>query len=136
MNHERVQKAIAVMERVKARNSSFDMSKWQDIPDDGKTPASLSEEELHACGTPACFGGWLSLSQEWKDEGGFVSLGSAQPIFEKLRGTWAIAAWLGVSFKQASALTHPIEFREANGLKEAEIITVDHVIAALEGLQE
>lgn len=133
MNLDNVNKAIAVMQRVKARGSNFDMAKWQSLPEG--VELAKTEDRLHACGTLACFGGWLSVSPEWIQEGGSIDA-TASPKFNGEVGTYAIANWLDIPFRAACRLTHPAEFRETHGLSLSEEITVDHVIAALEDLRD
>lgn len=124
MNVENIHKAIAIMRRA----GKVDMQWFQD----GIT--CFTEEDMHTCGTAACFAGWVAVSPEFKADGGVV-LGGGTPLFGGKTESDAIAAWLGISDKLASNLVYPnMEvypiLKKTYG--EWGSIKAEHVIDALE----
>ena len=82
---------------------SVGMSMWQGI----EGVIHLDEGTLHACGTSACFAGWLAVSPEWQADGGYVGLdGSPRMIVdgEEEDDGEAIAHWLGIPIELADKL--------------------------------
>lgn len=138
MNIENVNKAISVMERVKARGDKVDMSDWQN----SEFGFGDSEQDLHTCGTAACFAGWLAVSPEWAADGGSVTLSGAP----KMGGYFllpmaAVAAWLGIGEHHCNLLcgsvnglsmAHPLVYP---GFNLAEV-GVDEVLTALYRLRD
>jgi hypothetical protein len=96
MNALNVSKAIAVMERVKERSDSFSMRQWQ-FPREDSGGACTSEDDLHECRMPACFGGWIAVSPEFIADGGSVSSKGAPMFGSDFPGSDSIGAWLGIS---------------------------------------
>jgi hypothetical protein len=96
MNKTNVIKAIAVMERVKERGDSFSMRHWQ-FPREEFGRACTSEDDLHECGMPACFGGWIAVSPEFMADGGSVSSKGAPMFGSGDPESASIGAWLGIS---------------------------------------
>lgn len=89
MNIENLNKAIAVMTRA----GKVSMIKWQVIHGEVKE----TEEELHKCGTAACFAGWIAVSPEWKADGGYVNEFGAPGNYRTLSDqSSSIAAWLDI----------------------------------------
>src|SRR5690606_8145741 len=99
MNTENINKAIAVMERVKKRCDVFDLSDWQWSNDVCQT-----EEELHKCGTSACFAGWVGISPEFIKDGGSINANYGYPIIKEHAGVEAMAYWLDISDRLAANL--------------------------------
>jgi hypothetical protein len=100
VNKVRVQQAIDIMERAKAKDSVF-MPRYQD--NDRLT--ARSEEELHRCGNKACFAGHVAVSPEFIKEGGF-SCERGGPVFLEWYGMDAIEKWLCCSRDLARSLVH------------------------------
>ena len=94
MKLRRMDVCIKVMQRVVDGEYTFDMNSWQ--KDDGR-PRHKTEKSLHTCGSPACFGGWLAISPEFKRAGGKMG-GTGSPRFKgRYRGE-AITGYLGLPF--------------------------------------
>lgn len=134
MNLENVNKAIAVMERVKARGDKIDMRDWMDSWLMTNHP---TEEELHTCGTAACFAGWVAVSKEWADEGGFASKAGC-PEMAGVSGIRAVSRWLEIPEKECghlcgtynhSTFAHSRVYPDSDGCIEN--IDVDDVLDAL-----
>lgn len=138
MNIENVNKAIAVMERVKARGDEVFMRDWRS----GLVNTSPREEDLHNCGTAACFAGWLASSKEWTNDGGSAGL-SGCPKMPGDVGVRAVARWLEIDYLDCCYLCgteggYPNASRhvypEADG--DVDNIDVDQVLSALYRLRD
>ena len=129
-NVERVKKAIAVMERVRDENRAFDMNWWQ-----GRVGHNRCFDEAvpHACGTAACFAGWLAVSPEFQADGGSITLSGA-PVFQGFREDDAVAAYLEVDRKIAMRLCGLLGEVEYYGVNNLHDITPRHVIDKLKEL--
>lgn len=161
MNIENVNKAIAIMTRVKGLNYPFDMETWQgyDAVDDDVELSTLgflkmfnsmgcvykaiaNEADLHRCGTGACFGGWVAVSPEFKADGGGAYYADGAPRLEHTDGmvyhdAEAIAKWLDIPEHEAAVLTAVTNIGyAAYGRDTMEEITVDDVIEALTRLRD
>lgn len=88
INKERINQAINVMRRA----GKVRMNRWQHS--DYKDGICNKESELHQCGNTACFAGWLALSPEFVDSGGWVSPLSGAPAYGERLGARAVADWL------------------------------------------
>lgn len=84
INLERLELAINVMKRA----GKVDMRTWQS----GKVKSS--ESRIHTCGTAACFAGWLAVSPEFLNSGGWMSPLSGAPAFGERLGAPAVIQWL------------------------------------------
>lgn len=146
MNLINLNKAIAVMERVKARGDAFEMSTWQKphIPLARNSLGQCyvnymsTEEELHTCGTAACFAGWVAVSPEFiADGGGTGNYGRPQFIAscgEQVSNELAIAEWLEIEYSDAAMITgcDPISQGMSAGYgKPLCDVTVDDVLEVL-----
>jgi len=139
MNIENMRSAINIMKRA----GKIDMCSWQEIKNGDK--ALGSEENLHYCGTAACFAGWIAVSPEWKKDGGRIDerVGSPYiPTKENLDRNYyyakAIAYWLDIpeSYScELCALNTTIENEEYYGVKMNDI-TKEMVIGKLEEIIE
>lgn len=138
MNIENVNKAIAVMERVKARGDEIFMRDWIS----GFVATSPREEDLHNCGTAACFAGWLASSKEWIDDGGYAGP-SGCPKMQNSAGVRAVAEWLEMDKIECydlccttgmSPKASPFVYPEADG--KVGNIDVDQVLAVLYRLRD
>jgi hypothetical protein len=136
MNRENVLKAIAVMERAKARGS-VRMNHWQSNVNGLGCFVNYAEKEseLHACGNMACFAGHIAVSTEFQEDGGSVGV-AGYPIFGGYECERAIAEWLGISWDLARGLVHGggsgssysyAEFYQKNWME----VTADDVLAKL-----
>ncbi len=131
---EGVRKAIAVMNRAVKANGNFCMLNWQLPKSDflpikkarnhkrrvefrygfGTLDYKRSETELHQCGSAACFAGYVAISPEFLEDGGYTGLGGSPNIMspataefpggEKYAGERAIAWWMGLSEQAAESL--------------------------------
>ena len=135
MNIENVNKAIAVMERVKERGDKFDLCVWQSC---NGAPAAEKEEELHTCGTAACFAGWVAVSPEFQKGGGGVEI-DGSPSWkeggELFGGSQAIEKWLDTPMLEAQHLCG-VGNSELVYVETREEVTVDQVLAALYRLRD
>ena len=126
MNCERIQAAIAMMERAIPRY--FDMTNWQDEQPGHIKQIAQTESELHTCGNTACFAGHLALSTEFQDVGGLV-IKTGAPMFNGLLEASAVAEYFGITYEMAEDLTlpgrdfYPVKFRD---------VEPEHVIEKLE----
>ena len=95
MNIENLNKAIAVMTRA----GKIDMGRWQNTTvgisstENETDTVKETEEEIHSCGTAACFAGWIGVSPEWKEFGGVID-GDGEPVLGKLSACKALSLWL------------------------------------------
>ena len=110
LNQKNIAKAIAVMTRVSLlEGPRLDMDDWQcewESDDIDAEPSfgtvQTDEKSLVGCGAPACFAGWLAVSQEFKAFGGHACPRSGQPVvgydhdYNAVSGTDAIALFLGI----------------------------------------
>ena len=139
-----IDKAIAIMERVIARGDRLDMSDWQRRL---YGEAVIYEDQLSACGMPACLGGWIGVSQEFRSSGGCIRETGSPALFRDgmaFSGSEAIAKWLGISGREAGCLcltgfgNGGCAYYSAvdNGKMHPDDITATHVIAALTRLKE
>jgi hypothetical protein len=103
MNIENVNKAIAVMERVRARGDRVDMRDWREYPFEYMQEPARSEEDLHTCGTAACFAGWVAVSSEWVEDGGTATRAGC-PKMPGKSGVRAVADWLGMEYMECAFL--------------------------------
>lgn len=126
MNLANWDKAIDVMERVKARGDTLNMGSWQAHT---MYTVQAKESQLHTCGTAACFAGWVAVSPEFQKDGGEVMKNGA-PMIEGHAEDEAIAEWLGIDDELAENLCAMGAFHDVYG-KPAEEITVDDVIEKL-----
>lgn len=90
INKERVQLAINVMERA----GKVDMDAWQSDILYHRAEAKTTEEEIHACGSAACFAGWLAVSSEFHSNGGTSCPKNGAPMFNGYRAASAVVAWM------------------------------------------
>lgn len=90
INKERVQLAINVMERA----GKVDMGVWQSDVLFHRAKAKTTEEEIHACGSAACFAGWLAVSSEFQSTGGTVCPKNGAPMYNGYRADSAVVAWM------------------------------------------
>lgn len=132
MNIENVNKAIDVMERVKARGDNFDLSTWQGGFDGG---VIAREEDLHACGTSACFAGWVAVSPEFQADGGEVNF-DGSPQYSVFRCESAIREWLNLPHKEADDMCGMRDSTQVYGKNDSRSVTVDDVLAALYRLRD
>lgn len=94
MNLERLNQAIAIMERAKVKNS-VDMRRWQG-GNINNAAVKLKEVELNECRTTACFAGHIAVSPEFQAIGGRVGeLGV--PLLAGDVAAPAIHKWLEIS---------------------------------------
>lgn len=94
INLERLELAINVMKRA----GKVDMRTWQS----GKVKSS--ESRIHACGTAACFAGWLAISPEFLNSGGWMSPLTGAPAFGGRLGAPAVIQWLEAKGLKAEIL--------------------------------
>ena len=80
------------------RAGEVNMVKWQS---GGRLGAT--EEEIHICGTAACFAGWIAVSPEWKADGGTVGYSGA-PEKDTYLGRMSIAYWLEIPHDLAGSI--------------------------------
>lgn len=94
INSERLEQAIAVMRRA----GKVDMRTWQ------SGQVKSSESRIHACGNTACFAGWLAVSPEFINSGGWLSPLSGAPGFNERLGAHAVIEWLEAEGGKAEVL--------------------------------
>lgn len=144
MNIENINKAIAVMERVKVRGGRIDMSDWMTHDQPDAPVCVMDESDLHTCGTAACFAGWLAVSPEWKEDGGSATHNGCPVMGDhpNFGGVPPVATWLDIGNVECGALctsiageaiVHP---RVYPGLDDVTDIDVDDVLAALYRLRD
>lgn len=136
VNIKNVGSAIAIMTRVKARSDKFSMVDWQNVEE----PSSVvcrNEKELHACGTGACFAGWVAVSPEWAAYGGKVHPDTGAPVLGTFMPEGAIARWLGIHHIEAEQLCGLDDYPLVYGPnKPAHEVTVDDVLEVLYRLRD
>lgn len=143
MNIDNINKAIAVMERVKRNGGEVNMGSWQ-FGAFSRVETCETEEELNHCGSAACFAGWVAVSPEFKEAGGFVTGGGMPeiPLAGKMErgllGEDAIAAWLGISLKEADGLcyTGGDDLCSVYGTDDCSEVTAEQVLEALYRLRD
>ena len=95
MNREHV--AIGYRALEPARPKNFNLSHWQS----GKLgEPCLSVESLHSCGTAACAAGYLALSGEFGEKGGWVSTLKGAPGLGFESGDKALYEFYGARSKE------------------------------------
>lgn len=134
MNRQHVEDAIAIMERVKAGGHPVQMEAWQTVKP-GQT-VGRTEEELHTCGTAACFAGWVAVSPEFQAAGGGVALDGAPRSSGTPAGAPSIARWLDIYYGDAQALCAISGTATVYGTDSFESLTVDDVLSALYRLRD
>lgn len=107
MNKTNVQHAINIMKRA----GNINMGSWQQVYSGDKfIGIKDDEEDLHTCGTGACFAGWVAVSPEFKEAGGYPNPRSGTPVIEDpddvaiCDGADAIGYWLDIDLDVAEAL--------------------------------
>lgn len=89
MNIDNMNKAIAIMTRA----GKINMDNWQ------YGSVQKSEEDIHVCGTAACFAGWVGVSPEWAADGGILT-NNGEPLFGTRPGfpsaEKSLSEWLGL----------------------------------------
>jgi len=111
MNVANVDKAIAIMGRAVNLNMRFYQAKFHAGGSVSVLAALKTEEELHRCGTSACFGGYIAVSKEFQADGGFVSTDGSPCIVSsvsgrRLEGHEALAYWFVISETLAQMLVY------------------------------
>ncbi len=99
MNLQRMIKAAEWMLKIHEAGDAFYMQTWRD----GNTRAR-TYSDLHKCGTPACFAGWLTVSPEFKKAGGTFNKFDGSPIFLGERNGNAIRAYFDCDGWMAQSL--------------------------------
>jgi len=132
MNLDRLRTFYKVLGRAKAAEINFDISLW--------VSSNRCEDEndlikySHECETTCCAGGFLSLSKEWRKDGGKISP-NGEPSYHDMLGIMAIERWLNTSDEKnylwlssllgLSSETHTKTFYS---VRDAKNITLDHVM--------
>lgn len=126
MNIENIDKAIAIMRRA----GRVDMHSFQSGDE-----ILRSEEELHLCGTAACFAGWVAVSPEFHADGG--GMDGSGPCYKGRLDEEAIAGWLEIPLSLADGLVFPTRRIYPRMSIEAawEEVTAADVINALERIK-
>jgi hypothetical protein len=135
MNALNVSKAIAVMERVKERGDSFNMRHWQ-FPREDSGRACTSEDDLHECRMPACFGGWIAVSPEFIADGGSAAPTGVPMFGSEYPGSASIGAWLGINEDDSESLCGITESASVYGEKPVVDVNVDDVLNVLYRLRD
>lgn len=107
INLERLNQAIAIMERA----GNVCMEEFQ--AGDGVLE---TEEELHSCGTAACFAGWVAVSSEFQKAGGRLGFDGTPALPNCETAGEAVAAWLETDNLKAVEL---LVYGEAWGADES-----------------
>ncbi len=102
MNKERIALCITMMQDIITEHRAFNMHVWQQRK--SSEGAFQTLEELHTCGSAACFGGYLALQPWFHEAGGKIGWMMA-PSFKGVDQYDAIAKYLEVSAGIAEALT-------------------------------
>lgn len=129
---ERFNIARKVMRRVAADpKRKFNLNTWQSF---NMGVLCRTEARLEACGTSACFSGWMAVAPEVKELGGTQSPGGAL-LFDVTEADFdegneesvSIANFLGISVKDAISIIYtgkygcnPNEYDVLNRLDEIE----------------
>jgi len=139
MNKQRIQEAIALMQTLS--DEQFYMPSWQ--KEYTKQHIVTTLEEAHACGTPCCLGGWISLTPNFQEAGGHIGR-IGNPMLHDHTGSKAIARYFDIDWNTAATLTccglesyNKLLYNEIMGNKpKTELFELDirprHVVAALE----
>ena len=131
MNLQNLDHAIAIMKRA----GKVDMNFWQ------SGNIKQTEESKHACGSAACFAGWVAISPEWESAGGFTSR-SGTPRFNGSDGSDALGEWLDIpeilsdSFVNGDAYDIGNKFFSAFYNKFWDDVNKEDVITKLEFLRD
>lgn len=146
MNIDNVNKAIAVMERVRDQHRAFNMWTWQEFEEDDTSEALNFEAGLVNCGTAACFAGWVAVSDEFKQDGGNTCPIDGCPTFPIIEdgekrmceGATAISTWLDIPQVEAALITatHNSEANEQFYGKKLEFVTAHDVLEVLYRLRD
>lgn len=143
LNEANVAHAISIMRRAAGMVL---MTNFQTTPDGLEEEEALLEEaHLHNCGNKACFAGWVGVSDEFRESGGYVSENGIPVLEDPLtrivyKAEGAIAKWLGISDELAQQMVYP-DYGRCMGYHQLygkRFIDVDHedVIAVLERIQK
>lgn len=132
MNKQAFSDARAIMQRVIDNNAKLDMRSWQKFK--GRN-ALKTFEEIHSCGTAACFGEYVAVSPEFKLAGGFVGCCYGSPIFKGFVGFSAISAWLSITHQDSRSLCASASSKDIYE-KPVKKITPQDVLAALDMLEK
>lgn len=130
MNVHNMLSAIEVMQRA----DHFYIGWWQE---QGIKGIADTEDELHRCGTAACFAGWVGVTKEFRADGGTVCSVSGIPRITTpdgvvLDGAAAMAYWLDIPIMDADALCWTgADAWHFYGCKDEEDISSDDVACAL-----
>lgn len=128
-NRERVLQAIAIMERAGVVDMSDFRSEY------GPGCDTMTEADLHRCGTAACFAGWVAVAPEFLAAGGECIGGMPISPFESsCDGADAIAWWLDISHEAAHDLVFGGAYNRPDLSTWLKDITREDVIAALRKL--
>ncbi len=84
MNRKNIQATIDILKQAQ----NFNIATFQG---NGRNGMACTIEELHKCGNTACIGGYVALSQAWRDFGGYIIEG-APSLSDDGDGPDAIAA--------------------------------------------
>jgi hypothetical protein len=107
LDPEAVQSCINVMIRVVVMERGFNIYAWRsdlEGADEESVNVDQMEEEVHSCGTSACFGGWLAVSPEFRGAGGKATrIGS--PIMDHISGSGAIGNFASKGKSTCNALS-------------------------------
>lgn len=132
MNLQNVNKAIAIMTRVKERGDKFDLTIWQAEAPEGIVD---NEAELHTCGTAACFAGWVAVSPEFQADGGEIEI-DGSPVLHQVSGAEAIREWLGIPNDEAHDMCGLLYTHKVYGVEAEDEVTAEHVLEALYRLRD
>jgi len=99
MNVERIQKCIAMLEA--ANENNFSMIWYQNNTGDVYHRAN-NVVDLHRCGNTACFAGYLTISDFFKEDGGECKF--SYPVYKGYDESDAVAAYLDISVLTATSL--------------------------------
>ena len=129
MNKERIAYVIELLSGI--RDSAWNYGTWAEDFDteDGKA--------LPICGTVACAAGWMGMDPKIRAEGFYITA-NGSPAFEDDRQTCAIAAYLGISYVDATDIF--INLHDAMGYDDdgdpctPDAVTPGMVASALQSL--
>jgi hypothetical protein len=124
MNFDRMNAAAELMLMVHERTYSFNLSSWRGGGD--KDPGEANTvSRLHRCGNTACFGGWLAVSNDFIDAGGYADNRFGFPMIGPAHGYAAIANYLDISQRKAWLLACPDESVVSYGKPSHEVTALD-----------
>jgi hypothetical protein len=139
INLKNVQAAIDIMRRVDEQGGKgFNLCHFQDTRHGGGEGWVFDEQEAHACGTTACFSGWVNLSPEWRSQPN-IKTKVVAAMYEGMGESSSMAKWLGISIREASGMIFNGEDDEGNEIykgKSYPQVTVCDVINHLEKIKE